>query len=99
METIFGGYAMEMYAFPKLSETLRKVFYLRKIEAQPAKGLHFTDNWPNGCQGELVLRQHEAIQLPEAGGPAPAGHRRFKLPGGGTLTLRLNFTWQELLNL
>ena len=84
METIFGGYSMGMYVFSKLSEKSRKVFYLRKIESQPAKGLHLTDNWPNGCQGELVLRQDEAIPLPKAGGPVPAGHRRFKLPGGGT---------------
>ena len=44
---------------------------------------------PPGGQGELVLPQDEAIELPEAAMPAPAGHRRFKLPPGGTITLRL----------
>jgi hypothetical protein len=43
---------------------------------------------PNG-QGELVLPQDEAIDLPKAAMPAPAGHSRFKLPTGGTLKLRL----------
>ena len=44
---------------------------------------------PVGGQGELVLPQDEAIELPEAGGPVPPGHRRFKLPSGGALTLHL----------
>jgi len=44
---------------------------------------------PARGQGELVLPQDEAIELPEAALPAPAGHRRFKLPPGATITLRL----------
>jgi hypothetical protein len=44
---------------------------------------------PPGGQGELVLPQEEAIDLPAAAGPAPAGHRRFKLAADSTLTLRL----------
>jgi hypothetical protein len=43
---------------------------------------------PDG-QGELVLPQDEAIELPGVAGLAPAGHRRFRLPPGGTVTLRL----------
>jgi alpha-L-rhamnosidase len=44
---------------------------------------------PSGGHGELVLPQDETIELPEAPGPAPARSRRFKLPTGGSLTLRL----------
>jgi hypothetical protein len=44
---------------------------------------------PSGGLGELVLPQDEAIELPAAAMPAPAGHRRFMLPSGGTLRLRL----------
>ena len=43
MEIVFGGCSMGIYVFPKLSETFRKVFYLRKIELKPAKGLYLTD--------------------------------------------------------
>ena len=42
-----------------------------------------------GGQGELVLPQDEAVELPEAATPAATGNRRYKLPPGGTLTLRL----------
>ena len=44
---------------------------------------------PPGGQGELVLPQDEAMELPVAAGLAPAGHRRFRLAPGGTVTLRL----------
>jgi hypothetical protein len=44
---------------------------------------------PPGGQGELVLPQDEAAELPEVASPAPAGHRRFKLPTGGRITLNL----------
>ena len=44
---------------------------------------------PSGGQGELVLPQHEAVELPGVIGPAPAGLRRFMLARGGTVTLRL----------
>jgi hypothetical protein len=47
---------------------------------------------PPGGQGELVLPKEEAIELPDAVTPAPVGHRRFNLPPGGTLTLRLMYT-------
>ena len=43
---------------------------------------------PRG-QGELVLPRGEEVQLPPAGGPVPAGHRRFGLPPGSSVTLRL----------
>ncbi len=45
--------------------------------------------WPPGGQGELIVPQDEAIELPNAAGPAPAGCRRFRLPSGGSLNLRL----------
>lgn len=44
---------------------------------------------PSGGQGELVLPQDEASDLPVAAGPAPAGHRRYKLAAGSAVTLRL----------
>jgi alpha-L-rhamnosidase len=47
---------------------------------------------PPGGQGELVLSQDEAVNLPEAAGPAPAGLRRFQLPPGDSLTLQLKHT-------
>ncbi len=40
-------------------------------------------------QGELVLPMDESVDLPVADQPASAGLRRYKLPPGGTLTLRL----------
>jgi alpha-L-rhamnosidase len=39
--------------------------------------------------GELVLPRDEEIGLPTATSPAPEGHRRFRLPPGGEVTLRL----------
>jgi hypothetical protein len=44
---------------------------------------------PPGGQGELVLPDGEAVGLPEAQGPAPPGHRRYRLPRGGPVTLLL----------
>jgi hypothetical protein len=46
---------------------------------------------PNGCDGVLVVRGEESINLPPATGSAPAGHKRYQLPSGAT-TLRLRFT-------
>jgi len=43
---------------------------------------------PTG-EGELVLPQAEAVDLPPASGTAPAGHRRFQLPAGKEVTLHL----------
>ena len=45
--------------------------------------------WPHNAQGELILPQAEALDLPELANPAPAGHRRFKLPSSGVLSFRL----------
>jgi hypothetical protein len=44
---------------------------------------------PPGGQGELVLPEQEAAGLPEAAAPAPAGHRRYRLPPGATVRLLL----------
>jgi hypothetical protein len=44
---------------------------------------------PEGGHGELVLPQDEEADLPPAAGPAPAGHRRFGLPPGSSVTLHL----------
>ena len=44
---------------------------------------------PPAGEGELVLPQTETVTLPPVSGPTPAGHRRFKLPVGGTVSLHL----------
>jgi len=44
---------------------------------------------PQGGQGELVLPQEEQADLPAAPGPVPAGHRRYRLPAGKSVTLHL----------
>jgi alpha-L-rhamnosidase len=44
---------------------------------------------PPAGEGELVLPEGEAVALPMAPGPVPAGHRRYRLPVGATVTLRL----------
>jgi hypothetical protein len=44
---------------------------------------------PQGGHGELVLPRDEEVELPPATGPAPGGHRRFRLPPGLEVTLRL----------
>jgi hypothetical protein len=44
---------------------------------------------PEGGGGELVLPAGESVPLSEASAPAPSGCRRFVLPQGGKLTLRL----------
>jgi hypothetical protein len=47
---------------------------------------------PPECEGELVLRGEETADLPEAPGPAPAGHRRYRIVGAKPTTLNLRFT-------
>jgi hypothetical protein len=59
-----------------------------RFSKQPA-GPELFLQWPPNAQGELVLPQAGAIDLPELANPAPAGHRRFKLPASGTLAFRL----------
>ena len=44
---------------------------------------------PPSGQGELLLPQGEAVDLPAASAPAPTGHQRLKLPSGGQVTLHL----------
>ena len=44
---------------------------------------------PPGGQGELLLPQGEAVDLPAASTPAPTGHQRLTLPSGGQVTLHL----------
>jgi hypothetical protein len=44
---------------------------------------------PLGGQGELILPQDQIVELPESATPAPAGHRRFKLPPGGVFVFNL----------
>jgi hypothetical protein len=46
---------------------------------------------PTG-KGELVLPQGEAVDLRSVPGSVPAGHRRFSLPEGGTVTIHLRET-------
>ncbi len=44
---------------------------------------------PQAGRGELVLPQAEAVDLPPASGPVPTGCRRFQLPSGSEVRLRL----------
>lgn len=44
---------------------------------------------PPGAQGELVLARDHAIRLPDAAAAAPAGCRRYSLPSGATVRVRL----------
>jgi hypothetical protein len=44
---------------------------------------------PASGRGELVLPQDEVVGLPVAAAPAPSGCRRYALPSGATLSLRL----------
>jgi hypothetical protein len=60
------------------------------VRAQGSRGnREVTLHLPPGGHGELVLPRDEQVELPPAAGPSPAGHRRFGLPPGQTLTLRL----------
>jgi hypothetical protein len=52
-------------------------------------GSEVTLGLPPGGQGELVLHEDEAAGLPEAQGLVPAGHKRYRLPRGGSVTLLL----------
>ncbi len=47
---------------------------------------------PAGCDGELVLRDREVVNLAEAAGHAPSGCRRYRMPGSGVKELMLRFT-------
>lgn len=46
---------------------------------------------PKGCEGEVILRREEDTVLAHIPGPAPAGHRRYRLPGGQVTALKLRF--------
>jgi hypothetical protein len=65
--------------------------------------LHFSSNGklgarevtiklPPHCEGEIVLRSEETVNLARAAGPAPTGHLRYQIPTGATAVLRLSFT-------
>ncbi len=47
---------------------------------------------PPGCSGELILEAQEAVKLEPLPGPAPPGHRRFRLPEARLSELELRFT-------
>jgi hypothetical protein len=60
------------------------------MRAQGSRGSReVTLQLPQGGHGELVLPQAEQVELSPATGPAPAGHRRYVLPPGKALTVRL----------
>ena len=44
---------------------------------------------PPGCEGELVIPADEEVSLTPAAGSAPAGHRRYQIPGGREVVLGL----------
>ena len=54
-----------------------------------AGGRTLTLALPPGGGGELVLPLDQSAQLPQAASTAPEGCRRYALPAGGVLTLRL----------
>jgi hypothetical protein len=62
---------------------------LRLRSRGPRGRRELTLELPHTGQGELVLPQGEAVDLPAAPGPTPARHRRFRLPEGGTVKLHL----------
>ena len=47
---------------------------------------------PAGCSGELVVCREEALKLPPAAGITPAGHHRYQLPSGKSITVNLKYT-------
>jgi hypothetical protein len=44
---------------------------------------------PDGCEAELVVRREEQVPLEPASARAPAGHLRYRLPGGTETVLHL----------
>ena len=60
------------------------------LRAQGPRGnREITLSLPPSGLGELVLPREEQVELPSAAGSTPVGHRRFGLPPGSTVTLRL----------
>ena len=60
------------------------------LRAQGPRGnREVTLQLPQGGRGELVLPREEQVNLPDADGPVPTGHRRFALTPGSTVTLHL----------
>jgi hypothetical protein len=47
---------------------------------------------PGGCEAELILPREENVALVDANRPAPPGHRRYFLPGGTPVELKLEHT-------
>ncbi len=78
-------------------ETLELTAYTVKgpidFSARGKKGTReVTVKLPDGCAGELVVPREEALNLPPARGTVPGGHRRYRLPAGGTSTVRLKYS-------
>jgi hypothetical protein len=47
---------------------------------------------PAECQGELIIRQQESVDLVQLPDPAPPGYRRYRLPAAKRTARRLHFT-------
>jgi hypothetical protein len=61
-----------------------------RLRARGGRGeREVTLDLPATGKGDLILPQGESVDLPEAKAYAPPGHRRFSLPEGGTVKLRL----------
>ncbi len=61
-----------------------------RFEARGSIGdRELTVSLPPGCEGGILLRREEGASLETLRGPAPEGHRRYRLPAGATATLRL----------
>jgi alpha-L-rhamnosidase len=82
--------------FPQLAdlETLELVAYTPEgplhFDAKGRRGARQVSiTLPAGCEGELILRQEEKPSLQRISGEVPAGHQRYRLPAGKTVSFPL----------
>ena len=73
-----------------LKLTARTVQGSLVFAASGVRGGHDVDvSLPGGCEGELVVRTGETVDLERAQGSAPQGHLRYRLPAGTRTHVRL----------
>ncbi len=78
---------------PALSLTAQTVQGPVRFVAEGAQGQrNIRISIPAGCEAELVVRREEAVTLEPVPDAAPAGHLRYRLPGGAETALRLTHT-------
>jgi len=56
----------------------------------PRPNRQLTLEFPAACEAEIVLPRKESVPLEAVPGPAPAGHRRYRLPTGQAVSLTLH---------